>query len=170
MMNVLFIVLLLIFIAIAVGWFATDGYHMTRQKFSDNTFGKQNFTQEELKDRLKALFVLLQTSRDKDRVRNGYRIRVMPAGETPNKRIWDIPYIVIIDNEIRIAFAFDEYGKLITKITYPKELSTLQYMIIRWGENVATFGIYLPSSGQPTDEQVKNIVERYKNYVLRDIL
>lgn len=169
MMNVLFIVLLLIFIAIAVGWFATDGYHITQQKLKDNAFGKQELTQEELKDRLKVLFVYLQTVSDKDRVRNGYRIKVMPAGETPNKRIWRIPYIVIIDNDIRIAFAFDEYGKLITKVTYPKELSTLQYMIIRWGDNVAQFGMYL-SSGNPNEEQVKRIVEKYKNYVLRDIL
>lgn len=93
----------------------------------------------------------------------------MPSGETPNKRIWQIPYIVIIDNNIQIAFAFDEFGKLITKVTYLKTLSTLQYMIVRWGDNVAKFGLYL-SSGKPTEEQVKRIVEKYKNYVLRDIL
>lgn len=169
MMNVLFVVLLLIFIVIAVGWFATDGYHITQQKLKDNAFGKQELTQDELKDRLKVLFVYLQTVSDKDRVRNGYRIKIMPSGETPNKRIWQIPYIVIIDNNIHIAFAFDEFGKLITKVTYPKTLSTLQYMIIRWGDNVAQFGMYL-SSGKPTEEQVKRIVEKYKNYVLRDIL
>ena len=168
-MSILFVVLALILIAISVGWMITDGYHMTNQKFRDSAFGKQELTQEELKTRLKVLFVHLQTVNDKDRVRNGYRIKIKPSGETPNKRIWQIPYIVIIDNNIHIAFAFDEFGKLITKVTYPKTLSTLQYMIVRWGDNVAKFGLYL-SSGKPTEEQVKCIVEKYKNYVLRDIL
>lgn len=169
MMSILFVVLALLSIIISVGWMITDGYHMTHQKFRDNAFGKQELTQEELKTKLKTLFVYLQTVSDKDRVRNGYRIKIMPSGETPNKRIWQIPYIVIIDNNIHIAFAFDEFGKLITKVTYPKTLTTLQYMIVRWGDNVAQFGLYL-SSGKPTEEQVKRIVEKYKNYVLRDIL
>lgn len=169
MMNVLFVFLVLVFISIAIGWFVTDGYHITHQRLKDNVFGKQELTQEELKTRLKTLFVYLQTVGDKEIVRNGYRIKLMPSGETPNKRIWQIPYIVIIDNEIRIAFAFDECGKLITKVTYPETLSTLQYMIVCWGDNVAQFGMYL-SSGDPTEEQRKKILEKYKNYVLRDIL
>lgn len=166
MMSILFVVLALI--AISVGWMIINGYHMTYQKFRDSVFSKQELTQEELKTKLKTLFIHLQTVRNKDRVLNGYRIKIMPSGETPNKRIWQIPYIVVIDNNIHIAFAFDEFGKLITKVTYPKTLSTLQYMIVRWGDNVARFGLYL--SEKPTEEQVKRIVEKYKNYVLRDIL
>ena len=171
MIKIIVIAVILVIVLMGVvGWFIVDGYNMTPQKLSDNTFGKQDINQDELKVRLKVLFIRLMTSRSEERVRNGYRIRTMPMGETPNKRIWRIPYIVIVDNEIRLAFAFDEDGKLLTKVSYPKELAVLQYMIVRWGENVATFGLYLPSSGYPNDDQVRNIVERYKNYVLRDIL
>lgn len=170
-MNVNTYMLLIILFTIVATCINVYLYNPTQRRVKKLFFIKVPiYSGEELQQRINALIIRMK--RKDSLYRNGYLINVYLEGENINQRRFDFTYIEIIgcDNN-KVYCGTDKDGKFHTEITYNPEAETYAQMWLETKGNPDHINKMLNTDdGLPNIDDKKFILNRYKNYILNNIL
>ena len=170
-MNTNTYMLLIILFAIIATYVDIYLYNPTQRRIKKLFFIKVPiYSGEELQQRINALIIRMK--RKDSLYRNGYLINVYPEGENINQRKFEFTYIEITGwNDNKVYCGTDKDGKFHTEITYNSEAETYAQMWVETkGNPKHLIEMLNTDDGLPNSDNKKFILNRYKNYVLNNIL
>ena len=138
-------------------------------KFSKNYHNTYDFDEEELNLSMYLLIIEKCVSEKEiiEEERNGYELKFFPEDVDVNRRKMDMSYVEVLDEDIEVIvrIAFGENNDLIYQIEYTPANSAFQKMFLKSHQ-----GSLADFNEQFTNKNVSKIVEKYINYVMKNVL
>lgn len=174
MMSILFILLFASVLIIMLDDFRPTWYFWIRffklYKFSKWYKNTYDFDEKELNLSMYLLIIEKCVSEKEiiEEVRNGYVLKFFPEDVDVNRRKMDMSYVEISDEDIDVLvrIAFGENNKLIYQVEYTPANSSFQKMFLKSRQgSLADFDEQFTNNNN-----VSKIVEKYANYVMKNVL
>ena len=178
MLEFIIMAILLILLFVSVLILVLDDFRPTRYflarffrlyKFSKRYKNTYDFDENELNLSMYLLIIekCVRENEIIEEVRNGYALKFFPEDVDVNRRKMDMSYVEVLDEDIDVLvrIAFGENNKLIYQVEYTPANSSFQKMFVKSGQ-----GSLADFDKQFTNFNTSKIVEKYVNYVMKNVL